>query len=227
PIGQRIRLDKSDSAPFQVVGVAKDGKYLYWSEAAQAMVWTPFAQEFNSHMVVEVRTKDDPASLLPSIRGTVHALDADMPVVNLNTMDSFFRNRITFPPELLAQIVTAIGMLGLILAVIGLYGVVAYSVSRRTREIGIRMAIGARPADVLRMILAQGMIFTAIGIVAGAALAIAAHGFIKDLLLGTRIINPSTLLGVPLLLAAVMMIACWIPAKRASSIDPTNALRQE
>ena len=226
-VGQRIRLDKPDAPPFQVIGVAKDGKYLYWTEPSQAVVWTANTQEYSSHMVVAVRTRDDPAAIIPALRREVHALDADMPVVNVNTMESFFKDRITFPPRLIAQTVTAIGLMGLLLAVIGLYGVVSYAVSRRTREIGIRMAIGARPFDVLRMVLGQGMIFTAIGIVVGGAIAVSASGLLKDFVLGARITEPGTLIGIPLLLAVVMMVACWIPARRASSVDPTRALRQE
>ncbi len=226
-VGQRIRLDKLDTPPFQVIGVARDGKYLYWAEPPQAVVWTAYTQEYSSHIVVAVRTRDDPAAIIPALRREVHALDADMPVVNVNTMESFFNDRIIFPPKLIAQTVTAIGLMGLLLAVIGLYGVVSYGVSRRTREIGIRMAIGARPFDVLRMVLGQGMIFTAIGVVVGGAIAVSASGLLKDFVLGARITEPGTLIGIPLLLAVVMLAACWIPARRASGVDPTRALRQE
>ena len=227
PIGQRLRLDNADSAPFQVIGIAKDARYLYWAEPAQAMVWTAFSQEYNSHMVVEVRTRTDPASMASAVRNQVHSLDADLPVANMNTLESFFEDRAMLGPRLLAQTVSAIGFTGLVLAIIGLYGVVAYAVSRRTREIGIRMAIGARPADVLRMILRQGMILTGIGIVLGGAIAVAAGGFLQGFALGERVTDPATLIGVPLMLAVVMMAACWIPAKRAASVDPTRALRQE
>jgi macrolide transport system ATP-binding/permease protein len=227
PIGQRMRLDDSDKPAFQVIGVAKDAKYLYWAESPQRMVWTAFAQEYESHMVVEVRTKGEPASMAAAIRSEVRALDADMPVVKMNTMESFFEDRVMLAPRILAQVVTAIGLIGLLLAVIGLYGVVAYAVSRRTREIGVRMAVGARPADVLRMVLGQGMVFTAIGTLIGVGLVIAVRGTLKDFVVGASPTDPTTLIGVPLILAAVMAIACWVPAKRAASIDPTQALRQE
>jgi predicted permease len=227
PIGQRIRLDNADKPPLEIIGVAKDGKYLYWAEPPQNMVWTAFSQEYNSHMIVEIRTKDDPASMASAIRNQVRAIDADMPIFNMNTMETFYDDRAMLGPRILAQTVTAIGLMGLLLAIIGLYGVVAYAVSRRTREIGVRMAIGARPFDVLRMVLGQGMAFTVIGITLGLGLTIAAAGYLKDFAVGANPTDPATLLIVPLILAAVMMLACWMPARRASRVDPTSALRQE
>jgi predicted permease len=226
PIGQRFRLDKFETAPFQVIGIAKDAKYLYWAESPQAVVWTAFSQEYMSHMVVELRTKDDPALMATAVRAEVHALDADIPVVNMNTMTGFFNDRIVFAPRLIAQLVTGIGFTGLVLAIIGLYGVVAYSVSRRTREIGIRMAVGARPLDVLRMVLSQGLALTMIGIVLGVGAAIFSTRFIKDLVTGSPM-EPATVMGVSAILALVMMLACFVPARRAASIDPTKSLREE
>jgi ABC-type antimicrobial peptide transport system permease subunit len=130
-------------------------------------------------------------------------------------------------PQLLAQTVTAIGELGLMLAVIGLYWVVAYAVRRRTREIGIRMAIGARPSDVLRMVLTQGFLLTAAGVIAGTAVAVSVGGFMRDYVVGASPHDPSVLLGVPVILTIVMIAACWIPARRASKADPVLALREE
>jgi ABC-type antimicrobial peptide transport system permease subunit len=160
-------------------------------------------------------------------RENVRALDADMPVVNLNTMAEYFEERAMLGPRLIAQIVTAIGLVGLLLAAIGLYGVVAYAVGRRTREIGIRMAIGARPAGVLWMVLGQGLTFTLIGIALGLALALSANRFLQNFVVGVSPHDPLILIGVPALLSAVMMAACWLPARRASRVDPTLALRQE
>ena len=160
-------------------------------------------------------------------RENVRALDADMPVVNLNTMAEYFEERAMLGPRLIARIVTAIGLVGLLLAAIGLYGVVAYAVGRRTREIGIRMAIGARPAGVLWMVLGQGLTFTLIGIALGLALALSANRFLQNFVVGVSPHDPLILIGVPALLSAVMMAACWLPARRASRVDPTLALRQE
>lgn len=227
PIGQRLRLGNDKEPPLEVVGVAKAGKYLYWAEPPQEHVWTPFSQDYDSHMVVEVRTLGDPASMAAAVRNQVRAVDADMPIFNMNTMAAFFEDRGMLGPRLLANMVSIIGLTGLLLAVIGLYGVVAYGVSRRTREIGIRMAVGARPADVLQMVLRQGLIFTAVGVVLGIGIALPASGFLKTFVVGVSPYDPSILIGVPVMLAAVMMAACWIPAHRASRVDPTMTLRQE
>jgi len=227
PIGQRMRLDGPNGPVVEVAGVAKDGKYLYWAEPAQAVVWTPFSQEYNSQMKVIVRTEGDPAAMTAAARAEVRALDPDIPVVNLNTMAGFYEDRAMLGPRLIAQTVTAIGLVGVLLAIVGLYGVVAYAVSRRTREIGIRMAIGARPMDVLRMVLAQGLAFTAIGVAAGIVITLAAARFLQNLAVGVSPRDPAVLIGVPAILALVMLAACWLPARRASRIDPIRALRQD
>src|SRR5580700_1221221 len=117
--------------------------------------------------------------------------------------------------------------MGLLLAVVGLYGVVAYAVNRRTREIGIRMAIGARPGDVLRMVLNQGLAFTAIGAAVGIGLAIFAMRYLMNFIVGVKPNDPLVYIAVPMILVAVMMAACFIPARRASRVDPVLTLRQE
>jgi predicted permease len=227
PLGQRMRLDGPNGPMVEVVGVAKDGQYLYWAEPRQLAMWTPFSQDYTSQMKVIARTEGDPAAMAAAARENVRALDADMPIVNLSTMAGNFEARAMLGPRLIAQIVTAIGLVGLLLSVIGLYGVVAYAVGRRTREIGIRMAIGARPADVLRMVLGQGLTFTAIGIALGLAIALSSGRFVQNFAVGVNPHDPLILIGVPAILAAVMMAACWLPARKASRVDPTLTLRQD
>ncbi len=227
PIGRTFRVDTPDSKPVEVVGVTKTGKYAYWAEPPQMAVWFPLAQRYQTHLYVEMRTQGDPAGMAAVARARVRALDPDMPIAHMSTMQAFYHDRFMLGPRLLAQLITGIGLIGLVLAVIGLYGVVAYSVSRRTREIGIRMAIGARPALVLRMILAQGLAFTAAGLAVGIAIAIPAGGFMQDFVAGATAHDPLTILGVGAILTLVMLAACAIPARRASRIDPTQALRQE
>jgi ABC-type antimicrobial peptide transport system permease subunit len=161
------------------------------------------------------------------VRNEVRGIDPDMPIFSVRTMEAFYSGRAMLGPRLLAQMVTAIGLTGLLLAIIGLYGVVAYAVSRRTREIGIRMAVGARPNDVLRMVLGQGLVFTAIGLVFGLAGALGIMRFLVNFSVGVSPHDPITFVSVPLILATVMMAACWFPARRAARVDPTLALRQE
>jgi macrolide transport system ATP-binding/permease protein len=228
PIGRRFRLDSADGPELQIVGMAKQGLYTYWAEPALEAVWTPFSQDYSSQMYVEMRTTADPASLAAVVREQVRALDPDMPIFRISTMANFFHDRAMLGPRLIAQIVTATGVMGLFMAVIGLYGVVAYAVSRRTREVGIRLAIGATPACVMRMVLKQGAVFTAVGLAIGLALVIPlARNVVPNFVVGTNPLGAIVLLGVPALLAAATMAACWIPARRAAKIDPTRALRQE
>jgi predicted permease len=228
PIGRRFRLDSADGAELQIVGMAKQGIYTYWAEPAQEAVWTPFSQDYSSQMYVEMRTAADPAAFAAAVREQVHALDPGMPIFRISTMATFFHDRAMLGPRLIAQIVTATGVMGLFMAVIGLYGVVAYAVSRRTREIGIRLAIGATPAHILRMVLNQGAVFTAVGLAIGLALAIPiARNVVRNFVVGTNPLGAMVLFGVPALLAAATMAACWIPARRAAKVDPTRALRQE
>jgi len=227
PVGQRLRLGRADGPEVQVIGVAKAEKYLYWAESPQLAIWLPLSQDFNSHLVVEVRTVGDPSSMAAVARSQVRAIDPDLPVIRTSTLEALYTDRFLLGPRLIAQMVTGIGAIGLLLALIGLYGVVAYAVRRRTHEIGIRLAIGARPADVYRMVLTGGMALTGVGVVAGIAIAVAAGGVMQGFVVGTSTHDPVVLLSVPFVLAVVMLAACWIPARRASRVDPVRALRQD
>ncbi len=228
PIGQRIRLDKAEGPLVQVVGVAKNGLYLYWAETPQNAVWTPFSQDYSSQMFFEMRTQGDPASYAAAVREQVRALDPDMPILRISSVQSYYDSRAMLGPRLIAQIVTTSGLMGLLMAVIGLYGVVAYAVSRRTREIGIRMAIGATPQGIVRMILNQGVVLTVLGLAIGILLMIPiARTLLPNFVVGTSAFSAEILIGVPAVLACAMAAACWIPARRAARVDPTKALRAE
>jgi ABC-type antimicrobial peptide transport system permease subunit len=148
-------------------------------------------------------------------------------VVNLSTMARYYQDRAMLGPRLIAQIVSTLGLVGLLLAVVGLYGVVAYSVSRRTHEIGIRIAIGALPRDVLAMVLRQGLTFTAIGVPVGIAIALLSGRVVQKMVVGVSFRDPLILIGVPAILVVAMLAACWLPARRASRVDPLRALRQD
>ena len=226
-LGAQMRLDDDKGPLVEIVGIAKTGTYLYWSEPPQPFLWMPFTQDYDPLVTLHVRTAGDPAAMAGAIRDAVRAINPDMPVFSVRSMEAFYDARAMLGPRLTMQIVTAMGLTGMLLAVIGLYGVVAYAVSRRTREIGIRMAIGAKPQDVLRMILGQGLVFTAIGVGVGLSIAFFASRVLGGFIVGVKPHDPAIFLSIPFILAAVMMAACWLPARRAARIDPTLALRQE
>jgi ABC-type antimicrobial peptide transport system permease subunit len=228
PLGRQIRLDKKDGPLVQVVGVAKNGLYFYWAEPPQNAMWTPSSQDYSSQMYVELRTSGNPESYAAAIREQVRSLDPNMPIFRVSGMESYYDARALLGPRLIAQIVTTTGIMGLFMAVIGLYGVVAYTVSRRTREFGIRMAIGATPRGILRMVLAQGAVFTVIGLALGFLLMIPiASRALPNFITGTSAFSPLALIGVPVILASAMMVACFVPARRAARTDPNRALRLE
>jgi predicted permease len=227
PLGAQMRLDNEKGPLVQIVGIVKTGTYLYWSEPPQPFMWIPGTQDYDPQATLEVRTAGDPTAMTGQIRDAVRAISPDMPVFGVRSMEAFYDARAMLGPRLTMQLVTAMGLMGLLLAVIGLYGVVAYAVSRRTREIGIRMAIGAKPGDVLRMVLEQGLVFTAIGVGVGLAIAFFASRVVTGFVIGVSPHDPAIFLSVPVVLAVVMIAACWIPARRAARIDPTIALRQD
>jgi putative ABC transport system permease protein len=150
-----------------------------------------------------------------------------MPVYNARTMSNLYQQRTVGILLMILQLVSTLGLLGLALALIGLYGLIAYSVSRRTQEIGIRMALGAHRSDVLRMILGQGFVLSMIGVAIGLAASIGVRRFLAIGLIGIGSTNPAVLLIVPLALILVAMAACYLPARRASQVDPIRALRWE
>jgi len=179
-------------------------------------------------MILHVLTKGDPANLAGPIRAEVHWLDPDLPAFDVRTLHDFLDAKALLPQRLSAQMIGGIGLIGMLMAVVGLYGVVAYAVSRRTREIGIRMAIGAGKRDVLNMILAQGMGLTLIGVGIGLALAFAVTRLMGPLLLfGVNPADPLVFALIPAILISVTIAACWLPARRAAKVDPMVALRYE
>jgi len=226
-LGAHMRINNENGPVVQIVGVAKAGTYLYWSEPPQSFLWIPFTQDYSSGATLHVRTEGDPAAMSGVIRDVARAINPDMPVFSVRSIEAFYDARAMLGPRLTMQLVTATGLIGLLLAVIGLYGVVAYGVSRRTREIGIRMAIGANPGDVLRMILGQGIVLTAIGVGVGLVIAFFASRVVAGFVVGVSPRDPAIFLSVPIVLAVVMIAACWLPARRAARIDPTLALRQD
>lgn len=226
-IGKRLRLNTKKNEWMQVVGVAKTGKYLWGGEPPTSFVYLPFAQNPRQSMSVFTYTYGDPASLAAPLREMVHALDPDQPVFNVRTMRDFYQVRAIANIRLVVEMVAVMGGVGLTLSVIGLYGLIAYSVARRTREIGIRMAIGARRSDVLGMVLRQGLALSLAGICIGGLVSIAVARILTAGFVGLGDPNAATFFIVPVLLFLVTMASCYVPALRASHVDPMVALRYE
>ncbi len=223
-VGGHIRMRDQR---LEVVGIARNIKYRDVGEAPMPFVYLPFAQQFVSVMTLHVETVRDPAALAAPVLAEIRKLDAGTPAQDVQTLEHFFREGALIGNRIVMQVVLVIGLFGLLLAVTGLYGVIAYSVSRRTREIGIRMAIGADPGGVARLVLRQGMTLTLIGSGIGLALALGASRLMANLLVGVSARDPMVFLTVPPILAAVSLLACYVPARRASRVDPLLALRQD
>jgi predicted permease len=227
PIGKRLQLRSKKDQWAQVVGVTRTGKYTYVGEPPTPFLYLPLAQSDTTHMVMFTETIGDPASVVGSLRQVVHDLDANQPVFNVRTMVNFYQQRAIATPRMIMEIVGTMGTMGLFLALIGLYGLVAYSVARRTREIGVRIAIGARPSDVLRMVLRQGLVLALVGIGLGSLVAVAVAKVLAAGLIGLGTPSPATYAIVPVILLLVTLASCYAPARRASKVDPLIALRYE
>lgn len=223
PLGKVIRRGR---ASYSVVGVARDGKYGSLGEKPLPYFYLPLFQAYTNPISIHVRTRGEPAAMVSAIRGEVQALDKDLPLTGVKTMEEHLGLAL-LPARVAGMLLGAFGGLALLLAIVGVYGVISYAVSRRTREVGIRMALGARTSDVLVMILRQGMGVIVIGIFLGLGAAIGLTRFTASLLYDVSPTDPWTLTGVCLLLAAAGLAASAAPAIRAAKIHPTEALRYE
>jgi len=224
-IGKRIRMD-SKGGYLEVVGIARDIKYNQLAERPVFYGYLPLAQRYRPAMTLHIRTNGEPGALINGVRAEVKALDANLPLTNVKTMQEHLRTPLA-PAKLFAWLSSAFGVLALLLAATGLYGVMAYLVSGRTREFGIRVALGARGTDVLRLVLAEGLALVGVGILLGLLASLALTRVLQSVLYGVSATDPATFAGVALVLATVTLIACYIPAHRATKIDPMIALRYE
>jgi putative ABC transport system permease protein len=225
-LGKRFRLGVS--GPWiEVVGVAKTAKYLSLTETPTPYLYLPWAQNETPRMTLMVETAGPPAGITTAVLREAHALDASQPAYNVRPLDVYYEQGPLGLALLVMQMVGSAGLTGLALALVGLYGLVAYSVARRTREFGIRMAIGAGRGAVLRLVLKQGLTLALIGDGIGLALSVPAFRGVSAAMAGVGRLSPWTLVAVPAALVVVTMAACWLPAWRASRIDPTLALRVE
>ena len=233
PIGAQLVLDhfneqtfSLEKLPVQIVGVVADVRSASLTTEGRETIYVPYV--FNAFLPITyvVRTAADPGSLVHRIRTDAAALDPDVPIAALATLESYVTNAMAQTRFLLALIGT-FAVLALVLASLGLYGVISYSARQRTREIGVRVAFGASNRDVLRLILGQGMVVAGIGIVLGLAGSVAVTRVVNSFLVGVTATDPITFAGVPAILLAVAVIASLLPARRASAIHPVEALRDE
>jgi predicted permease len=224
-LGQRFQLGK-DPTWIEVVGVAADGKYRSLGEEPRPFVYRPYLQDYSSSMTLVVATGVDEQRTLLAVRRELAAMDPTLPIFGFKTMSQHL-GIMLFPARMGAWLLAAFGLLGLILASVGLYGVVSYSISKRTREVGVRMAIGAHRRQILQLVLREGMTLVAVGMALGIAFALAGSRVLASLLYGIGSHDPAAFVGVPLLLAAVALLAIVIPARRATRVDPMVALRYE
>jgi predicted permease len=227
PIGKKIRQDDAKGPLAQVVGVAKTAKYIFIAEPPTAFVYFPLTQHPQTRMSIMLETYGDPAAMTAPLREVVRSLNPDQPMYNALTLSNFYQQRAVAVFLMILQLVAAMGTLGLALAVVGLYGLIAYSVSRRTQEIGIRMALGAQRSDIVGIVLRQGFVLAIIGIAIGFAASIAVRDILARGLIGLGSLSPAILAIVPVALLLVTMAACYLPARRASQVDPIRALRWE
>ena len=231
-VGKSMGTDLARPTPLEVVGVVSDSKQRSLIDAAPPTIYVPTAQvpdalmaNFREFFFV-IRTTADPLSFAPAVRSEMFGLDNKLAVRNMRSMEQVIAKSIS-PQRFNMMLLTLFGAIGLALSSIGIYGVVAYTVSQRTREIGIRMALGAQVKDVLRMVLRQGMGLTLIGLVLGLAGAFGLMRVLKTLLFGVTPTDLSTFVLVSVALVAMALVACFIPARRATKVNPVVALRYE
>jgi len=226
-IGKRIRLGASDGTPVEIVGIAKTLRYRYTTERPIDFVYLPLAQRPSTRMTLLLRAEAGPLTVLEPLKAVVRSLDRNLPVVNTRTYMTLYRYSTVEGPGIAIKLVALMGAMSLLLAIAGLYGLVAYNVTRRTREIGIRMAIGANRGDVIRLVLGRGLRLVVAGVVIGLAM-----GFGLEQLMNATLFNVGGvdvvvyLVAVPAMLLSTML-AAYVPARRASRIEPTRALRYE
>jgi predicted permease len=223
-LGKQFRT-RPEGKPWQIAGVAKDGKYWTIGEAPESFVWYPIGKQLAYNYLL-VRTSSKPEAVISAILGEFRNLDPNLPVADIKPLTEHM-NLSLFPARAFAALLSAFGLLALTLAAIGIFGVMSYAVSQRTREIGVRMALGAGAKDIFKLIIGRGLLLTSIGVGVGLALALVGTRLISSLLYSVSAIDPLTFAGVTLLLVAVAFLACYFPARRAMKTDPMIALRYE
>ena len=232
-LGQRLRLSPPSRiwknqrlTSFEIVGIVRDVKSAGLNAESEPAYYVPAAQAPLADMTILVRTRNDPTALVPALRNAVTTIDPNQPIANISTMEKIVADSIA-QPRLSMLLMGLFGTLALLLAAVGIYGLLSYAVTQRTQEMGIRMALGARVIDVLKLVLKQGMILVLIGELIGLVGAFALTRLIGSLLFGVTPTDATTFVVVPAVLTGVALLACYFPARRATKVDPLEALRYE
>ena len=210
----------------EVIGVARNAKYRQFNEEPAPLMYLSLEQNYDASMTLVLRTAGDPGAAWPGLQRAMQEMDANLAVFQVKTLENSVSTSF-FPQRIAAVLLVVFGGLALFLSAMGLYGLLSYAVSQRKREIGVRMALGASPGDILRLITGQGLMLVGIGSVVGLVAAFAAARALATLLLGVSTSDPTTYVGVALLLGAIALAACVLPARRAMRTDPMVALRYE
>jgi ABC-type antimicrobial peptide transport system permease subunit len=223
PLGGMLHINGRE---YEVVGVMRNGKYSTIQEEPTGYAFFAFSQQYASRMTLHVRSRLDAAVVIGYIREEVHALDPNVAIENPMPMTQVTGLSL-LPQRLAAWLVGVFGAFGLLLSAVGLYGILAHDVNRRGREIGIRMALGARPADVRRLVIRRAGALVIVGCLIGLVMASAVARLLRAFLYQVEPIDPVTFVGVPILVAAVALLASYSPARRATLVNPQQALRAE
>lgn len=234
PLGRRVRLTDLEAAAepvhdawFEIVGVVGDVRNRGLRAPTEPEVWIPFTITGSARHVLIVRTSQDPASLTNAVRREVSAADPGVPLIRPGRLEDFISEQLYAGPRFGFLLMTVFGCVGLILVTVGVYSVLAYSTTQKTHEIGIRMALGAKGANVLGMVVRSGLRLVVAGIAIGIAMSLVLGRMIGTQLVGVATYDPPTLAAATLLLTMTAAIASWIPARRAARVEPWVALRSE
>jgi len=227
PVGQRIRVPEGRTTiEAEIIGVVGDTKHYGLDDPDISYIYASQAQNFHIFNALAVRTEGDAIKLANAVRAAVWAVDPEQPVWKIRTQESLIDRSVGLP-RFLAELMGAYALVALLLAAVGIYGVVSYNVAQRTQEIGVRLALGARPGDLQRMVLRRGLLLTGIGLAIGLGGALALGRVVETLLFKTDASDPLTLVSVAVLVLVVAVSACYIPARRATRLHPLIALRYE